>query len=263
MTLAERQKGYEKVSDYHLTPRLPILLRINGKNFAKLTEHLPHPSPELAKIFAESMLYCVSKIQGCVFGLSVGDEVTFVLNNFQTENTEPWFENRLQKIVSVGVSSFTSAFCKLERTLDIDLKLSDDPVFDARAFVVPSITEAVNNLIFRQSILYRKSLEYAAFKELSLKFSTEKAEDLLENTNSNDQKNLLTKYLGIEFEDYYPAYYYKGIGLYRVPSLISTNEDQGSLIRSKWELDWELPLFVSSQDFLHQIILTGKDVIRG
>ena len=90
--------------------------------------------------------------------------------------------------------------------------------------------------------------------------STEKTNEIMFNTTIEEQKDLLLKYCGINFEDYYPAYYYKGIGLYRVPSII--NKGNETITRHKWELNWELPFFITSHDFLQNIIISGKDIIR-
>lgn len=259
-TLAERQKEYERVVDFRLMGRTPIIVRINGKNFDRFTRFLPKPCPEFAKIMAESMLYCISELQGAVFGFCAGDEVTFVLTNFQNEGTEAWFDNRIQKINSISASLFTHAFIKNQQSLDIELNLVGDPIFDARVFAVPSITEAVNNLIFRQSIPYRTALYNSCFEELSKKMSTEKINELMFNSTTEDQKDFLLKYCGINFEDFYPAYYYKGIGLYRVPSII--NKGNENITKHKWELNWELPFFITSHEFLQNIILSGKDIIR-
>ena len=52
-------------------------------------------------IMATTLIETVKQIDGAVFGYQQSDEITFVLRNDWTNDTDPWFSNRVQKIISM------------------------------------------------------------------------------------------------------------------------------------------------------------------
>lgn len=257
MTLAERQKSYEKTFDQVLMTRLPIIIRLDGKGFSKLTKKLDKPySLDFANIMANALLYTITDIQGAIFGFTASDEVNFVLRNDQTFETEPWLNNRVQKMISIITSTFTLAFYK--HSLIAELEFPTDPIFDGRAFLVPSVSEAVNNLIWRQNDCYKYALMEAGHYEFSRKMGAHDAFHLLKGKDFEQRKEMLKHYCGLEFEEYYPRSFYQGVGVYKVPTLLKGKDE--TLTQNKWSLDWNLPMFQEEYDFLYNIIMHGKDV---
>ena len=89
------------------------------------------------------------------------------MTNDDDINTEPWFNNHLQKLVSLSASIATLAFNKYyEAELHHDFKDDVKPYvsgiwcaqFDARAFVLPK-EEVVNYFIWRQQDATRNSIQ--------------------------------------------------------------------------------------------------------
>ena len=99
-SLGDRMKLYESVFDFRLLPRAPIMCRCDGVSFSKLTKYLKLEKPfdkQFSNWMGESMTIVANKIQGCVLGYTQSDEISFVIRADQSNETVPWFNNRIQK----------------------------------------------------------------------------------------------------------------------------------------------------------------------
>jgi len=249
LDLAQRQKEYEGNTDSFLMNRVPIIIRVDGKGFTKLTSNLPKPCYDFNHVMANTMLYVIKEMQGAVFGYCQSDEITFVLKNDQSLETQPWFQNRVQKIVSVSSALATKGFEKSIQTLDKSINLIGDAVFDARVFAVPSIVEAANNIIWRQKDCYKNAVSMAAQSKFS--------HNALQTKNTTERKKFLLDKYSIDFDDYYEPSFRKGVAVYRVPTVVKDD-----VVRNKWTLNFDLPFFVDDQDFLYNILINGLDIFR-
>ena len=107
--LKDRIAVYENTADTKLLPRLPLIVTINGRSFSKITSLLEKPyCPKFAECMYATMQRLVQEIDGSVFAYSFSDEIIIVARNDQTLDTHPWYDNKVQKIVS-AVSSVASA----------------------------------------------------------------------------------------------------------------------------------------------------------
>lgn len=256
-SISDRQKDYEHVVDYQLMKRVPVMIRVDGKGFTKLTQNLERPSYDFLHVMANTMLYCIKEMQGAVFGYAQSDEITFVLKNDQSLESAPWFQNRVQKIASTSAALATKGFERSLQTLDKSLDLVGDAIFDARTFSVPSIGEAANNLIWRQQDCYRNAVSMASQNNLLQKIGDKKALRLLHGKSTQERKKLLLEKCGIDFDDRYQPSFRKGIAAYRIPTLVKDD-----VSRNKWTLNFDLPFFVEDKDFLYNILLNGHDIFR-
>jgi len=131
-TLGDRQKDYEKAFDYSLIRRTPIIVRVDGRSFHKVCRKLAKPyEPLMLEAMVNTMFYVVSEMAGAVFAYQQSDEITFVLRNDQSLDSEPWYDNRVQKIVSIVSSLATLGFNKTINNIDKKLDLTGDAIFDA------------------------------------------------------------------------------------------------------------------------------------
>lgn len=161
MTIGDRIKRYEETSKYHLTPRQPVFIRIDGKAFHTFTRNMKKPFDTK---FMECMV-CAGEItskemMGFKLGYHQSDEFTFVLTDLDTFETQTWFDNELQKIVSISSSMFTANFNSLMG--------GTKAVFDARAFSVP-LEDAANVFIWRQRDWERNSIQMLSRSRFSHK----------------------------------------------------------------------------------------------
>lgn len=119
--LSDRMKMYERPTKYYLMRRTPVIIRIDGKAFHTFTKNFPKPfCSVLSRAMQDTMKYLCDNIQGCIFGYTQSDEISLVLIDYQRYETDAWFDNNLQKIVSVSSSMATMAFNKFFRMHLID-----------------------------------------------------------------------------------------------------------------------------------------------
>ena len=82
-TLSNRMKGYELVSDYRLTKRTPVIVRIDGKAFHTYTKGLDKP---FDSTLSEAMNYVCRKlietVQGCKFAYTQSDEISLLFESY-------------------------------------------------------------------------------------------------------------------------------------------------------------------------------------
>lgn len=160
-SLGDRMKRYEKVHNIQLMQRTPIIIRLDGKAFHTYTKGFTKPFDEdLALVREATLEYLCENIQGCIFGYSQSDEISLVLKNYETFQTQGWFDNKLQKIVSVAASMCTAEFNRLAKENNTE-KFKGLALFDARAFSLPR-DEVVNYLIWRQQDWERNSIQMCA-----------------------------------------------------------------------------------------------------
>ena len=109
-TLSDLIKGYEANYDLTLPKRTPLILRVDGRAFHTFTKGFDKPFDEIfIKSMQETMKMLCENIQGCQFGYVESDEISLLI--WETSNdTEPWFANRLQKLCSVSASMATLYF---------------------------------------------------------------------------------------------------------------------------------------------------------
>lgn len=255
-SLAERMRNYEENHDYSLIRRLPVVIRADGIGFTRLTSKLPKPSDDFIHCMANSMLYTLRELGGAIFGYTQSDEITFVLRNDLHLDDEPWLGNRLQKIISRVASLTTIGFERSLATLENRPELVGEALFDVRVTVLPDLVETANNLIWRQQDGKRNALSMAILTHLSEKMTFEQAGKFILQKNSQDRINILKKDFGIDFDQYYSKSFRHGVIAYRAPTL------QREMLRNKWVLNFETPLFQESQDFLNNILINGRDILR-
>lgn len=253
-SLGDRMKKYEKVTDCVMPQRLPVIVRCDGKKFSKFTKKVNAARPfddDFSTAMRNAMLYTASKIEGCLYGFTQSDEITFVLRNDQSLESVPWFDNRIQKICSVVSSMVTASF---NRELSKISKWSDVETmayFDTRVFVVPNVVEAQNVLVWRQNDAVKNSISCACYYEVAKTIGKKSARKLMHGLNQNQQQELLFKSTGINWNNY-PVKFKRGVGCRRITRELEINGN--ACTRSSWELDLDIPIFAQDKTYLTQIL---------
>lgn len=264
MTLGERMKEYEFQSRTRLLRRVPVVIRIDGKAFHTWTRGLDKPfDTELINIMQKTTLALCEQIQGCVLGYTQSDEITLVLVDYQNRDTCAWFDNQVQKIVSVAASIATAEFNKALaeeiEMLEIDAQwyqsnfMLDREVacwnkaqllrdkmwkanFDARAFNVP-IHDVINNLIWRQQDATRNSI-------LSLGQSQFPHKEL-QGVGVRELQKKLYDELAIDWNSY------------------KTCEKWGTAVikdnDGKWFIDALTPIFTENREYINRLVYPESD----
>jgi len=258
-SFSERQKEYESAYDQTIIKRIPVIIRVDGKNFSKVTRKLSRPyCHKMMRTMQETMLYVARDLGGCVFAYTQSDEISFVLRNDQELDTEPWFGNRTQKLSSVVASMTTYHFNNLVNNSLDPPRLCGMPCFDARTFGVPDFNETINNLYFRQTDCRRNSIEGAARAEISKKVGSKTARKMLHKKSIDEQLDILYDMCHIDYDQHYPVEYRHGSAAYRAPCV--TDDDSPN--RTKWIIDRNLSLMNKQRKFLLTILEYGQDIFR-
>lgn len=259
-SLADRQKEYEQAFDFKIIRRIPIVIRVDGRSFSRITRKLPRPfCPLMMEVMAETMLEVSKKLDGAIFAYQQSDEINFLLRNDQTVDTEPFFGNRIQKITSIAAATTTLAFNRLKESSG--LKLAGEAIFDARVVGVPTVTESINNLIWRQQDCTRNAITNAALAELGKKYGRKTAAKILHGRNAEERKEILLDDCEIDFDTYYPSKFRYGIAVFKAPKIIET-ESHGQVTRNKWVIDYNIPKFTEDREFVLDILNSGRDILR-
>jgi tRNA(His) 5'-end guanylyltransferase len=160
VSLGDRMKRYENAFSTSLPWRLPVIIRVDGKAFHSWTRGLKRPFDEgfMAAMDAVALNLC-QEISGAVLAYVQSDEISVLAVNDQTIQTEPWFGNQVQKLVSVSAAIASARMTAESVGLFDQMKIAH---FDARAFVLPDEGEVANYLIWRQQDASRNSLQSLA-----------------------------------------------------------------------------------------------------
>lgn len=214
--LGTRMKEYyEAIPKIRLMRRTPVAIRIDGKAFHTFTRGFVKPFDEvLGNAMVRTMEYLCKNIQGCVFGYTQSDEITLLLIDYQTFETDAWFDYEVQKMCSVAASMATIAFntffenevnkfyynhCSPEDSLfekhyqtyrDAQYK---GAMFDARCFNIPK-EEACNLIYWRQLDAARNSVQMVGQANFS--------HNELQGCSCNVIQDMLHEQRGINWNDY-------------------------------------------------------------
>lgn len=167
--MGERMKTfYEDVYRMKLPKRSYVIVRIDGKAFHTYTRGFDRPFSELiSRAMIGTTKYLVDNIQGAKLGYVQSDEISILITDFDELTTSAWFDNNIQKIVSVSASMATAHF---NRIIYNQLGNYDNlAMFDARAFVIPSRTEVLNYFFWRYRDATRNAINTFAQSKFSQK----------------------------------------------------------------------------------------------
>lgn len=257
-TLQQRQLLYENSYSQNIIPKIPLIIKIDGRSFSKITKHVQKPfCHKTAAMLSNTMVNLVKQIDGAVCGYQYSDKIILVLRNDRSPDEVPWFGNDIQGICSCTSSMATYEFLNQLWDLDDPPPLEGLISFKAHVFALPSIKETINYLIYRQGRCLQQSINETVKTVLYSRYGKD-TNSILEDKNIEDRKMILAE-SGFDFESL-PSAFRNGSITYLTPKLVDTN--QGQITRHKWLLDFEFPLFETSQERLRTILATGSDIFR-
>jgi tRNA(His) 5'-end guanylyltransferase len=267
--LGNRMKGYENISRYYLTKKTPVIIRIDGKAFHSFTKGFKRPFDDiLIKSMQETAKYLCENVMGCKLAYTQSDEISLLLVDYERNESQPWFENNLQKICSVSASMATMAFNKyfeinsdnyIESVLnlqDSDIELESQylsalnkatqkgAMFDARAFILPK-EEVCNYFIWRQQDATRNSIQMVAQSLFSHKE--------LQNKNCNELQELMFQEKGVNWNNFNNVY---KRGSCIIKKTYNINEE---CTRTRWIVDKEIPIFTQDRDYINKYVFIKEN----
>lgn len=237
---------YEDRFRYKLPRRAYTIIRIDGKAFHTYTKGLNRPFDDgLIEDMNLTTAFLCKNIMGAKMGYVQSDEISILISDFDTLETQSWFDYNVQKMTSVGASLATSEFNRLRlirKAMDekfmkiidaIDLSTFKMANFDARVFQIPSRVEVENYFIWRQQDAVRNSISSVA----QFLYSPKE----LNGVKTNEMQELIFQ-KGINWNDYdFRKKRGAVIGKVQV-------EVDGGVLRNKWKVI-ETPIFTQDRMF--------------
>lgn len=167
-TIKEKSEYLRELSDHRLIPGTPVILMVDGNRFSKSVKkifRLPFDETFMELMDFTAVELCRT-IQGAKLAYVQSDEISVLITDFDTPESDSWFGYRLCKMQSIGASTATAAFNR--RYAEILLEKGDltpenipDFKFDCKAWNVPA-DDALDWFIWRQNDCTRNSKNQTA-----------------------------------------------------------------------------------------------------
>ncbi|MFF4791848.1 tRNA(His) guanylyltransferase Thg1 family protein [Streptomyces sp. NPDC001276] len=186
-SLGDRMKTYEAAHRAVLPRRTYTLLRLDGRAFHSYMRGAEKPFDQqfMADMDAVAEAIC-AEISGTVFAYTQSDEISILVTDFATIQTQPWFDGVVAKLLSVSASLATAVLN--------ELRPGKRALFDARVFTISDPVEVANYFLWRQRDAVRNSVSMAAQAQFSHK--------RLHGLSGGQMQELLFTEAGINWNDY-------------------------------------------------------------
>ena len=201
--LDKMMRVFETARDHYVLPGIYIVVRLDGRNFTRLTKEKHHFQAPFDEKFRDYMLATVEHLMTCgfkvVYSYTQSDEMSLLL-----DLAEDTFNRKIRKLNSVLASEASAKFLLL---------LGDFGCFDCRISQLPNINLVVDYFRWRQQDAYRNSLTAHCYWCLRRDGKTaRKATAMMSGLSQANKHELLFQY-GINFNDL-PSWQKQGSGLY-------------------------------------------------
>ena len=211
------------------------------------------------------MKYLCENTQNVVLGYQQSDEISLLLIDYKKLESQAFFDYEVQKVCSITASMATLAFNRAfhdvssryfnsiltdhqllylneedEKYYDIINKAyKKGAMFDSRCFNIPA-EEVINYFYWRESDAIRNSIQMVGQANFSHKE--------LQNKSCANIKDMLLE-SGIDWDDL-PTHQQRG------SCCIKTSEDVNGILRSKWIIDNDIPIFVNEgRDYVEKLLI--------
>ena len=261
-SLGDRMKSYEDAFRTHLPIRMPVIMRIDGKAFHSYVKGTGVDGKVVEKPFDQGLVDCMNEtaialckeVQGCRLAYVQSDEISLLLTNYQTVDTQSWFDNNLQKMVSISAAVASVTFTELSwKIWGVDYSNEDpfyvtkEAYFDSRAFVLPK-EDVVNYFLWRQQDATRNSVQMLARSLYS--------HNQLENCNNSELQEMCFQ-KGVNWNDV-PTSQKRGRCIVKKTSPLTRlnpkTKEYVTTERSEWVVDNEIPIFSVDRNYIEQFI---------
>ena len=197
-----RMKSYEDKTKF--MPQLPIIIRLDGRNFSKYTKGLDRPFDKRMSTVMIEVAKALVEETNAVISYTQSDEISLVLYT-KSNKTQVYFNGKEQKIVSSLSALASVLFNKLANKYMPLHNHYHMPTFDCRAFTVPTLIEATNQILWRERDATKNSISMAAHD----KFGHKK----LMKKNSKEKKDMLME-AGVNWNNF-PTFFKRGTFIQR------------------------------------------------
>ncbi|MFI6937687.1 tRNA(His) guanylyltransferase Thg1 family protein [Streptomyces sp. NPDC050418] len=185
--LGDRMKRYEAAARHVLPRRTYTVLRVDGRAFHSYLRGAEKPFDEgfMADMSAVAEALC-QEISGSVFAYTQSDEISVLITDFATHQTEPWFGGVVAKQLSISAAVATAVLN--------ERRPGKRALFDARVFTIGDPVEVANYFLWRQRDAVRNSISMAAQAHFS--------HSRLHGVSVEGMQELLWSEAGVNWNDY-------------------------------------------------------------
>lgn len=142
--LGDRMKRYEHTYRQYLPRRAYTLMRLDGRTFHTYLKNSRKPFDKDFVLQMDAvMLALCQEIQGVEFAYTQSDEISLLLTDFRSLNSELWFGGNVAKMMSVSASLASVVMDRLRQ-------LEMAPQFDCRVWAMSDPVEVANYFVWRQ-----------------------------------------------------------------------------------------------------------------
>ena len=250
-SLGDRMKGYENAYRLYLPRRMPVIIRVDGRAFHTFTKGFQKPFDDVfAQAMREAAMMLCKEISGAKIAYVQSDEISLLVTNNDTIDTQPWFGNNLQKLASLsssiatlefnnGFQIATASYNESFAQFTTYFRALHKATFDARVFVLPE-SEVCNYFIWRQKDATRNSIQMVA---QSLYSHRE-----LQGKNCDELQEMIFQ-KGINWAHYQP-WQKHGICIRKV--MVDKDADNA---RGVWQPDYDTPVFTQDRNYIERWLI--------
>ena len=247
-TLKEKCQTLRAKYDVSMPKKTYVMSAIDGRAFSRLIKN-KYEKPfddKFINMMNEVAIYVCKNVQGCKFAYTQSDEITFVLTDFETEETSAFFDYRLCKMLSIIPSLATAKFNQLVALNLLDTPCSSEDIkqiikhmslaqFDCKVWNTDNFNDVFAYFLWRQIDCVRNSKQQAAQTYLPHKE--------LVGKHTDEQVQMLLEKKGIDWNEYsdgkkYGRFIYKEQVEKEIP-----NSNEETCIRNVWLAHDAFPLF--------------------
>lgn len=247
--LKDKCEYFRGLTDYRLTPNSYVIAMLDGRTFSKLIKNKYEKPFDMTfmQMMDETAAYILKNVQGAKFAYVQSDEISILITDFDTPETDSPFSYRICKLQSILAGMASGMFNKLTLLNEFrkynlkhgTLSIEQDKFpygdmysivekqklveFDCKVWNVPGYNEAYCHFLWRQNDCTRNSKQQAAQTYLPHKE--------LNGLNADAQIAKLLEEKGIDWNDYSNAEKYGRI-IYQESVPFST--DHGVVERNVW-----------------------------
>ncbi len=206
----------------------------------------------------ETTKYLCENIQGCKIAYTQSDEISLLLTDYEKLDTCAWFDNNIQKMVSISASMATIAFNKIFRDkvymlghvansddlhsyyYELEDKI-DRAMFDSRVFTLPK-EEVANYFIWRQKDASRNSIQMVGQANFS--------HNQLHGKSCDDIQEMLFQERNINWNSI-PTSQKRGTCMVKEQYTLDNEQET---LRSRWTIDMDIPIFTQDRNYIEKYL---------
>lgn len=238
-SLGTRAKKYEECFRTFLPKRVPLIIRLDGKGFHTYTAKCKKPYDEnLIEVMNLTAIELCEQISGAQMAYVQSDEISILVHGYKTIHTQPWFDNNLNKILSIS-SAIASTTFTINSNKIWGTGINKIALFDSRAFIVPE-NDVCNVLLWRQQDCTRNSIQMFARSLFSHKECN--------NKNTSELKEMCL-HNGHDYEDL-PIFFKRG------RCIINETYQVNETTRNRWTIENNIPIFSQNRDYINKFLET-------